>query len=490
LTADGGTHSDRLLEVDVDVLNFATCKSNYDKVYTDKLDSSIHICAGRTAGGVTYDSCNGDSGGPLIKYNADGQDVLVGVVSFGKECGNPTYPGVYGRVSAVKAWVEEWITKWDCTPPGGRRRRRRLKGGNKPKGGKPAKKPKGGKKGGGKPKPTQSPGGGGNQCPTPKEGCEWKEVCGTEEPDDPCGFVLDDTIIKTAINLFKSDPTAAVKKYGEVPFWYTADVTNFNMLFMNNNNFNADVSGWDTSKVTDMGMMFQGAATFNQPIGKWKTDKVTNMGAMFEKATKFNQDVSMWNVDKVSSSSSMFNEANTFNQDMCPWVNSQNFMDDTDLNMLKNSACESTDKPSNEDFCHDCTSCTVDTDCTARPCGTGTCGVKGVCQYTLERQNVLHIKLSTGNMPEDVSFELKQNGKLVTFAKGLNGALYEWDVDVCQGAHVMCVEDDDGNGVSSGGHELSVTYKYTEKLVDTTKFPIKMDGSTNKKCEAFTVDEM
>merc|ERR1712060_624918 len=126
----------------------------------------------------------------------------------------------------------------------------------------------------------------------------------------------------------------------------------------------------------DMGMMFQGAKAFNQPIGKWKTDMVTNMGVMFERASKFNQDISMWNVDEVKSGSSMFNEANTFNQDMCPWVNSEKFMLSADANMLTNTACESTDTPSDDDFCHDCTKCTSNSDCPARSCGVGTCGLK------------------------------------------------------------------------------------------------------------------
>lgn len=40
----------------------------------------------------------GDSGGPL--YDKD-NGALVGVVSFGFECANPNFPGVYAKVSAV-----------------------------------------------------------------------------------------------------------------------------------------------------------------------------------------------------------------------------------------------------------------------------------------------------------------------------------------------------------------------------------------------------
>jgi secreted trypsin-like serine protease len=122
---ESGSHSEYLMEVDVDVSDFATCSSSYNPLSEMKgmtLDTDFHICAGRTYG-KTYDSCNGDSGGPLVKYNPNGQDTQVGVVSFGKECGNPNYPGVYAKVSYAKDWIEEKIADWDCTLPYVRRRR-------------------------------------------------------------------------------------------------------------------------------------------------------------------------------------------------------------------------------------------------------------------------------------------------------------------------------------------------------------------------------
>jgi trypsin len=41
------------------------------------------------------DSCNSDSGGPLIVG-----DKLAGIISWGKGCGRPGYPGVYTRVAS------------------------------------------------------------------------------------------------------------------------------------------------------------------------------------------------------------------------------------------------------------------------------------------------------------------------------------------------------------------------------------------------------
>jgi surface protein len=324
------------------------------------------------------------------------------------------------------------------------------------------------------------------QCPPAPEGKKWKLV--DSEVDEPCGFLLDNEKLKEAVALYKADPTASLRKYGEVPYWFVKDVTNFGMLFMDNENFNADVSGWDTSSATNMGLMFQGAKTFNQPIGMWNTAKVTAMNAMFEEAEDFNQDVSMWNVDKVELSAGMFHQSTNFNQDMCPWVNSQSLMNDAGLNMIKLSGCDNKDKISVASFCHDCTTCTVDSDCPVRPCETGTCGSAGVCHYALDRKNRLKIKLTPGGFPEDAGYELTQDGLPVMFASKLSDiSLYDWNVDVCAGVHQMCLTDTN----KSGGHNLDVTYFYNEKRVDDTKFPLTTAAmEITEKCVTFTVTAM
>uniref|UniRef100_A0AAG5DUS1 Peptidase S1 domain-containing protein n=1 Tax=Anopheles atroparvus TaxID=41427 RepID=A0AAG5DUS1_ANOAO len=60
------------------------------------------ICAGYEEGGK--DSCQGDSGGPLV---CAGQ--LTGVVSWGKGCAEPGYPGVYAKVSEAFEWIEQTL---------------------------------------------------------------------------------------------------------------------------------------------------------------------------------------------------------------------------------------------------------------------------------------------------------------------------------------------------------------------------------------------
>ena len=77
---------------------------------------AAQICA---RGGLQgeFDSCDGDSGGPLlIRESPDGDSgkeknrakpQLYGIVSWGLGCGEPGVPGVYTRVAAYLDWIED-----------------------------------------------------------------------------------------------------------------------------------------------------------------------------------------------------------------------------------------------------------------------------------------------------------------------------------------------------------------------------------------------
>ncbi|KAF3839337.1 hypothetical protein F7725_018054 [Dissostichus mawsoni] len=58
------------------------------------------VCAGYMEGGK--DSCNGDSGSPLV---CDGE--VHGLVSWGQGCAEPNYPGVYVKLCEFHSWFEE-----------------------------------------------------------------------------------------------------------------------------------------------------------------------------------------------------------------------------------------------------------------------------------------------------------------------------------------------------------------------------------------------
>ncbi|CAH0403523.1 unnamed protein product [Chilo suppressalis] len=57
------------------------------------------------------DACQGDSGGPLIY-----EGIVVGVTSWGRECGHPAFPGVSTRVANYTEWINTQIVKYNASP--------------------------------------------------------------------------------------------------------------------------------------------------------------------------------------------------------------------------------------------------------------------------------------------------------------------------------------------------------------------------------------
>uniref|UniRef100_A0A1A7XCF2 Peptidase S1 domain-containing protein n=2 Tax=Iconisemion striatum TaxID=60296 RepID=A0A1A7XCF2_9TELE len=93
--------SDVLMSVNVTVIDRTTCNSpdyyNSNPVITESM-----ICAGSDGQNVA-DTCQGDSGGPIVCNG-----VLVGVTSFGRDCGVREKPGVYTFLTKN---LLEWIKK-------------------------------------------------------------------------------------------------------------------------------------------------------------------------------------------------------------------------------------------------------------------------------------------------------------------------------------------------------------------------------------------
>eukprot|EP00095_Tigriopus_kingsejongensis_P010489 maker-scaffold4215_size6397-snap-gene-0.3 protein:Tk10489 transcript:maker-scaffold4215_size6397-snap-gene-0.3-mRNA-1 annotation:"Trypsin" len=92
-SSQGDSYPQELQEVNVTTIDNANC-------YNNLLDSQL--CAGVVAGGK--DSCSGDSGGPLL-LTSQGDDTLVGVVSYGYGCAQAGQVGVYTSVSAYANWI-------------------------------------------------------------------------------------------------------------------------------------------------------------------------------------------------------------------------------------------------------------------------------------------------------------------------------------------------------------------------------------------------
>ncbi|XP_038123010.1 phenoloxidase-activating factor 1 [Culex quinquefasciatus] len=79
-------------------------QSECQKNFTDYQLTSGQICAG----GRRQDSCNGDSGSPLMFYDwKNGVWVLSGIVSIGrKDCGTVGSPGIYSSVVEYLPWIK------------------------------------------------------------------------------------------------------------------------------------------------------------------------------------------------------------------------------------------------------------------------------------------------------------------------------------------------------------------------------------------------
>jgi trypsin len=104
-TSFGGSYSYNLLEVDVNIIPFSTCNSNYSFI----LDDESMICAAAP----NKDSCTGDSGGPLF----DDSGTIVGVVSFGDGCAKIDKPGIYSRVSSAIEFIDQGVCDMSANPP-------------------------------------------------------------------------------------------------------------------------------------------------------------------------------------------------------------------------------------------------------------------------------------------------------------------------------------------------------------------------------------
>ena len=164
---------------------------------------------------------------------------------------------------------------------------------------------------------------------------------------------LDNDGIRTAVDAWLSNPTAAQATYGHISTWETGGVTDMSNLFCGRSDggsvcntaaasFNEDIGAWDTSGVTDMNAMFNDAKAFNQDISAWDTSGVTSMYYMFGSgmfgASRFNQDIGDWAVHSVTDMAYIFYYARAFDQDLGWCVD-----DGVDLHAaFRETRCEST----------------------------------------------------------------------------------------------------------------------------------------------------
>jgi trypsin len=121
VTVEGvsSTQSNVLREVDVQSMGNMECDASSGQykgsfvTYEGYIEDNM-LCAWSQ----DKDACQGDSGGPLIRKGDDaGQDVQVGVVSWGLGCAMETFPGVYSRTSAEYEWIRSSVCEISKFPP-------------------------------------------------------------------------------------------------------------------------------------------------------------------------------------------------------------------------------------------------------------------------------------------------------------------------------------------------------------------------------------
>ncbi|MBJ7521101.1 MAG: serine protease [Solirubrobacteraceae bacterium] len=91
-TQSGAQGSQQLLVATIRVMSATSCQA-YGEDFRDTM-----LCAGEPLSAENaIDSCQGDSGGPLVSQTSPPR--LIGVVSWGKGCGQTQFPGIYARIS-------------------------------------------------------------------------------------------------------------------------------------------------------------------------------------------------------------------------------------------------------------------------------------------------------------------------------------------------------------------------------------------------------
>uniref|UniRef100_A0A4X1TDU5 Transmembrane protease serine n=1 Tax=Sus scrofa TaxID=9823 RepID=A0A4X1TDU5_PIG len=96
----GGESQNNLREARVKIISDDVCKQPH--VYGSDIKFGM-FCAGYLEG--IYDACRGDSGGPLVGKDLKDTWYLIGIVSWGDNCGQKNKPGVYTKVANYRNWI-------------------------------------------------------------------------------------------------------------------------------------------------------------------------------------------------------------------------------------------------------------------------------------------------------------------------------------------------------------------------------------------------
>lgn len=104
-TQNTGPVSENMLKVNLTTITNRQCQRSAFVFLL--LLRPANICA-QYSMDVREAVCHGDSGGPLI-YNVDGQEVQIGVVSFGLGRNCNRAPQAFSRVAHYRDWIENAV---------------------------------------------------------------------------------------------------------------------------------------------------------------------------------------------------------------------------------------------------------------------------------------------------------------------------------------------------------------------------------------------
>jgi len=145
-------------------------------------------------------------------------------------------------------------------------------------------------------------------------------------PNNKCCFQSKDEL-QHVVHIFTGYSAGSAAReeleyaYGPIGSWcFSSNITSFDSLFSNKNNFNEDLSAWDVSNIESMRSMFSSANSFDgRGLSKWDVSNVATMRSMFVRSSSFQEDLSEWNVSKVTDFDLMFFSADKFNHSLCSW---------------------------------------------------------------------------------------------------------------------------------------------------------------------------
>ena len=82
----------------------------YRNILLRRLPTESLLCGkGKIA---NSDSCNGDSGSPLMGFLASGEVEVIGIVSSGPKNCNGSRPALFMRISKFLPWIKDSIKEW------------------------------------------------------------------------------------------------------------------------------------------------------------------------------------------------------------------------------------------------------------------------------------------------------------------------------------------------------------------------------------------